>query len=218
MIDAAARTNKVDDAFKAGEDYLTRHPNDIAVMTRLALVGIDQAKHKNTAHLAQSQKYALTTIDLLEAPQKPDGVDQAVFDEYKAKWLGPLQQSVGVAAYLSNKPDEAMARFKKAAEIDPKDATNFLLLGEIANQQYQALVDQARALPSAAAGDVVRQAQAKLDEVIDYDAHFVGLSDGVAALKASHDQVLDELTKYYTYRHKGTDGLQALIDKYKVGG
>ncbi len=217
VVDLDANNEKtVDDAFKVGADYLTRNPNDVAVMTRLALVGVDQAKHKNTKHLAESQTYATTTIALLDAPQKPESVDQAVFDEYKTKWLAPLHQASGIASYLSNKPDDAMGHFVKASTIDPKDPTTYLLMGEIANQQYQTLVDQAKALPPAEATDAVQKAQKKMDEVIDYDAHFVALSEGSEPLKTSHDQVLDELTKYYTYRHKGTTGLQELINKYKI--
>ena len=63
---------------------------------------------------------------------------------------------------------------------------------------------------------VLKQALAKMDEVVDMFAHAVGLSEGDAASQVLHDQTLQDLQAYYKYRHGGSaDGLQQLIDKYK---
>jgi tetratricopeptide (TPR) repeat protein len=217
IVDVDGRTNKFDDAFKEGADYLSRNQTDIATMTRLALLGVDQAKHGNPKFIADSQTYALATIAILEAPQKPDAVDQSVFDEYKTTWLAPLHQASGVCSLVSGKNDEALARFKKAAAVDPKDPTTYLLMGTVANRQYQPMVDKYNKMtPGPDATEALKQAQAQLDVVIDYYAHAVGLSEGNEKLKDMHDQILEDLTGFYTYRHQGKkDGLQELIDKYK---
>jgi len=56
-----------------------------------------------------------------------------------------------------------------------------------------------------------------MDEVIEFFAHAVGLSEGKAAYQQLHDQILQDLQAYYKYRHGGSiDGLQQLIDKYKM--
>ena len=57
---------------------------------------------------------------------------------------------------------------------------------------------------------------ARLDQVIDAYAHFIALSEGQAQLATMRQQEMEDLEKYYKYRHNGkTDGMQQLIDKYK---
>ncbi len=56
-----------------------------------------------------------------------------------------------------------------------------------------------------------------MDEVIEFFAHAVGLSEGKPAYQQLHDQILQDLQAYYKYRHGGsTDGLQQMVDKYKM--
>ena len=46
-------------------------------------------------------------------------------------------------------------------------------------------------------------------------ARIIALTDGKPEAKQINDQVRENLENYYKYRHKNTDGLQALINKYK---
>ena len=59
------------------------------------------------------------------------------------------------------------------------------------------------------------KANEKLDATIEAFARIVALTDGKPEAKQVNDQVRENLESYYKYRHKNTDGLQALIDKYK---
>ena len=48
-------------------------------------------------------------------------------------------------------------------------------------------------------------------------ARAIALSEGNAALAAVRQQYLQDLEAYYKYRHNNsTEGMQQLIDKYKV--
>ena len=98
-----------------------------------------------------------------------------------------------------------------------KEPFTYVLLGSLLNDEYQKLAEQHKTMSSGPMKDsVLKQAHAKLDEIVDAYAHAVGLAEGNETYKQLHDQILQDLQSYYKYRHGGsTDGLQQLIDKYK---
>jgi len=56
-----------------------------------------------------------------------------------------------------------------------------------------------------------------LDSVIDAYAHMVALSEGKAQFQQVRQEYFQDLETYYKYRHhNSTEGLQQLIDTYKV--
>ena len=63
---------------------------------------------------------------------------------------------------------------------------------------------------------ILKQAVAKMDEVIDWFARAVANSEGKAEFQAMNQQLMQNLESYYKFRHNGsTDGMSKIIDKYK---
>ena len=62
---------------------------------------------------------------------------------------------------------------------------------------------------------LLKQANEKLDVVIDMFARIVALTDARAEAKQINGDVRQNLESYYKYRHKSLDGMQELINKYK---
>ena len=54
-----------------------------------------------------------------------------------------------------------------------------------------------------------------LDSVIDAYARAAGLATGRAEYQQLLQQVILDLTTYYTHRHKSTKGLPELINQYR---
>ena len=63
--------------------------------------------------------------------------------------------------------------------------------------------------------ELLKQANEKIDQVIEMYARIVALTEGVAEAKQINEQIRQSLESYYKYRHKNLDGLPALIGKYK---
>ena len=217
LIDAYIKANRPDDAFRVGSASITRNPNDIAMMTQVALVGVEQAKRNNPKYVQQSMQYGAKAIELIEAGKKPDSMDEARWGEYQTKWLPQLYQSVGMLAMLSNNKDEAKARLEKAASLNSGDPFTFVLLASMVEEEYQKFAEQHKAQsPGPLKDELLNQAHGKMDQIIEFYAHAVALSEGKPEYQKLHDQILEGLQTYYKYRHKGSeDGLRQLIDKYK---
>jgi predicted Zn-dependent protease len=217
VIDAYIKTNKVDEAFKTGAAYLEKNPEDVAVLTQLALTGVDQAKRQNGSYVQQSATYGAKAISLIEADKMPDTFSAEDRTRYKTFWMPYLYQSLGLIAYMTGNKEDARAKLDKAVAGNPNDPFTYVLLGSLVNEEYQALAERHKTMMSGPLKDeTLKRANAKVDEIIDFYAHAVGLSEGKAEYQQLHDQILTDLTAYYKYRHNNSaDGLQALIDKYK---
>lgn len=217
LVDAYFKASRYDDAFRVAGAYLTKNPNDLAVLTQAAIEGIQQAKNKNSSFVPQSQQYGTKAIELIEAGKKPDTFDDARWNEYKTQWLPTLYRSLGMLSYMTGNKADARVKVDKALAINSGDAFSYALLGYMLNDEYQQLAEQHKALSSGPLKDsALKQALAKMDEVVDMFAHAVALSEGNAEYQQLHGQTLQDLQAYYQYRHGGsTDGLQQLIDKYK---
>jgi tetratricopeptide (TPR) repeat protein len=218
IIDANLKLNKVDEAFKEASDFLSRHPKDLVALMNMTFVGAEQAKHKNMKYAADAEKDGLAAIAIIEGDQKPEKMDDAQWALAKTKYLAQLYQSLGVCSFAGGKAEEASTRFAKSVTINPKDPMTYMWMGTMANQEYVALSAKYKAATGDSQGEILKSALASLDRLIDNYAHVVALSEGVPSLKQVYDLCLEDLTSFYKYRHKGTDGLQALIDKYKVVG
>jgi hypothetical protein len=218
LIDAYLKENRPDDGFRVGAAYLAKTPNDLAVLTQLALEGVEQAKKKEAKFAQQSQQYGAKAIALIEAGTKPASFDDAKWTEYQTRWLPQLYQSLGLLSMMTGNKADARAKLDKAASLNAKDPFTSVLLGSMLNEEYQQLAEQHKAASAGPLKDsILKQAHAKLDEVIEAFARAVGLSEGNAGYQQLHDQILQDLQAYYKYRHSGsTAGLQQLIDKYKV--
>lgn len=218
LIDAFAGASRFDEASAAGTDFLKSNPDALEVLVRLIALGTDQAKQKNPKFIPQSLQYATHAIELIEADKKPADIDDVTWKSYKTVVLPSLYQSMGIMNLVKGDRAEAKARLLKAAAISPTDPFNYLLLTGILNEDYQDGAKHYQGLPAGPAKDAeLKKVLAILDQVIDAYARTIALSEGNASLQAIRQQYLSDLTSYYKFRHNNsTEGMQQLIDKYKV--
>lgn len=217
LLDAYFAANRTDDAFKLGTSLLSKQPEDVGVLTQLAIAGTEEAKKRNPKYMTQSTQYGLKAIELIEANKKPTRLDEQGWGEIKAM-LPHLYQSMGVLSMASSNQTEAKPRFEKASTLNPADPFNYVMLGSIADDEYQKAAEKYKAMPEGKEkAEALKGAQALMDKAIDYYARAVATSEGKPEYKQLHDQILQDMTPYYKYRHGGsTEGMQQLIDKYKV--
>jgi predicted secreted protein len=217
LIDAYNRANRFDDGFKVGATYLEKNPEDVVVLTNLALIGVDQAKRQNPKFVQQSAQYATKAVALIEADKLPASMSPELKSEFKTRWLGQLYQSLGLISYMNQNREEARANMEKAAAADATDPFVFAMLGSIVNDEYQQLAQQHKTMAAGPQKDeLLKQAYAKIDQVIELFARSVALATNRPEYKPLHDQIRQDLEVYYRFRHNNsTEGLQELIDKYK---
>ena len=219
LIMAYADAEKPDDAFASAATFLGRHPDSLPVLVRMAQLGTDAAKQRNTKFAKTSLDYSATAVKMIEADQKPAELDDATWKRYKAVVPG-LYQSMAVLRVVTGDNSGAKASLQKAAELQPSEPFNYLMLGGILNDEYESAVGRYKAMPDGPA----KQAEAPkiltmLDSVIDAYAHMLGLSEGNAQLEPVRQQFLQDLEEYYKSRHNNsTDGMKELIAKYKAPG
>jgi len=217
QLDAYTKLKRFDEAFSEGAKYLEKNPDDIQVLILLAVTGVEQAKQNNPKFVTVSQQYGTKAIELLEADKKPTTMDDAVWATQKAM-LPEVYTEMGIVSFMQQKPAEAKAKLEKAVTLSPKDPFNYMLLGTITNDEYQKMAETYKGMPDGKAKeDILQRINASLDKVIEYYARAVALSEGKAQYQKFHDQLLQDLTSYYKYRHNSSsDGMQKLIDSYKL--
>lgn len=217
LVDAYFKAKLPDDAFRVATAYLAKNPNDLAVLSQASIEGIREAKNKNPKFVEQSHQYGTKAIELIESGKKPVTFDDARWNEYKTAWLPTLYRSLAMLSYMTGNKQDARAKIDKALALDSGDAFSYALIGYMLNDEYQQLAEQHKGLSAGPLKDsVLKQALAKMDDVVDMLAHAVALSEGSDENKGLHDQSLQDLQAYYKYRHGGSaEGLQQLIDKYK---
>ncbi|MFL6230799.1 MAG: hypothetical protein ACJ741_18655 [Pyrinomonadaceae bacterium] len=216
IIDAYVDAKRYDDAYRlATPDAVAKFEDPLGVMISLAITGADQVRQQNPKYVPASQQLGLKAVELIEGDKKPARVDDARWGEYKTKWLPQLYQSLGLLSLASGDKADAKAKLAKALALNPTDANTYILLGAIANDEYQQTAQQHKAASGAAKDELLKQAQAQLDVVIDAWAHAVALTEGDARADQMRAQLMQDLESYYKYRHGSADGLQQLIAKYK---
>ncbi|MBX3277286.1 MAG: hypothetical protein KF868_04685 [Acidobacteria bacterium] len=216
VIETQIQMNKYDDAFSSASQYLTRHPDNVALRTQLAIIGADQAQRQEGKFVQASQQYGAQAIEMMETDKKPEGVETEAWNEYRAQWLPRLYQSQGVLSYVTNNRPAAKELFEKSAGLNDQDPVTLMMIGTIADDEYQDLAKKFNAETAGPGKDaLLKQAYTKLDEVIDWYARSVAASDGKADYAPMQQQLMQNLEAYYSARHGSGDGLKALIDKYK---
>jgi len=217
MIDALVKANKLDEAFAEAAKYLPRHPDDVLLQTQLAIIGAEQAQHQNVKFVQISREYGVKAIEAMETDKKPADMTAEAWQQYRGQWLPRLYQSQGVLLYLANDRPGAKERLEKAVGLDARDPSTLMMLGMMSDDEYQALAKQYNAEKAGPGKDaVLKQAFAKMDEVIDWFARAAAAAEGKPEYQAMHQQLMQNLQSYYSYRHNNsTDGLKELIEKYK---
>jgi hypothetical protein len=217
LVEAYLNTKKLDEAFQVGEDYLSRHADDVVVLSQLASYGASQAQQGNGKHIKQSMQFANTAIGLIESNKKPSSMTDEKWTNIKKATLPSLYQGLGVMSMQSSKRDEAKSKFAKAAELNSVDPLNHYMLGVIAEEEYKETAKAYNAsLPGKQKDDLLAKANSQLDVVIDYYARALGAADGNPAYQNFSTQLRQDIETYYKYRHNNSlNGLQELINKYK---
>jgi hypothetical protein len=216
LIYSYSTANRSKEAYAAAEKYFSRHPEDVAIRLKLAIDGSNLLRGGNKDFSAPSREYAAQAIVLIEANKKPADIDDGGWKEYQTKWLPQLYQTVGVFDFYGGDKKKARVSFEKATSLDANDVNSWVLLANILDEEYQALAMKYNVADQGAAREeLLKQANEKMDQVIDMFARIVALTDARADAKPLNDQVRQNLEEYYKHRHKNLDGLPALIGKYK---
>ena len=217
LIDAYVKLNRFDEAFAEGATQLAKNADDIQILVMLAITGVEQAKKQNPKYADASRQYGARAIELFEGDKKPAAMDAEAWAREKTM-LPQVYQEMAVISLMQQNLPEAQGKLEKAARLNPADPFNYMLLGSIANDDYQKVAQTYKSMPEGKAKDeMMQKINGLLDKVIDHYAHAVGLSEGKPQYQQFHDQILQDLTSYYRYRHNNsTEGLQKLIDGYKL--
>lgn len=217
IIDAYVGAKRIDDAFTLGATILAQQPEYVPVLSTLAVAGTEEIKRQNPKYVAQSVQYGAKAIELIEANKKPANLTDAAWTAQK-EMLPHLYQQMAVLSLVNTKPSEAKTQLEKAMALNPADPFNYVLMGSIMNDEYQKVAEKYKAMPeSKEKAEMLIKANEMIDKVIDLYAHSVALSEGRPEYQKLREQVLQDLTPFYQYRHNGsTEGMQQLIDKYKA--
>ncbi|MCM3872917.1 MAG: hypothetical protein ND895_19725 [Pyrinomonadaceae bacterium] len=220
VLDGLLTLKRVDEAFSLGASILAKQPENVAILSHLALTGAEEAKHQNAKYVPVGLQYGQKAIELIEANKKPANVGEANWERQKAM-LPLLYLNMGILYLVTANPAEARIRFEKVSVLDPAEPTSYALLAGIVDQEYEQLAVSHRAMPAGKEKDeTLKKATEKMDKAIDLYARALGANAGRPESKEKTEfetQILQSVTPYYKYRHRGsTEGLQQLIDKYKT--
>jgi hypothetical protein len=216
LIFSYSTVKREKDAFATAEKYFARHPEDVSLRLKLAIDGSNLYRTGTKDYAAPSRAYAVQAIELIEANKKPSNIDDAGWKDYQTKWLPQIYQTIGFLDYYTGDKPKARASFEKATTLDASDINSWVLLATIHDEEYQALANKYNITEAAAERSaLLKQANEKLDVVIDMFARIVALTDARPEAKQINGEVRQNLESYYKYRHKSLDGMQELINKYK---
>jgi hypothetical protein len=216
VVQAYADANQPDGAFAQGAVLLAQAPDAVPLLVQMTAIGTDLVRKQNGKFVLQTIQYGEHAVQLIEG-KKTSAFEDLSWLTYKSQVLPGLYQSLGMLYFAKGDRAEATVRYKKASELAPKDAMNFMMLALLANSDYQ---DEAKRYQSMGAGpardEQLKKVQTQMDGVIDLYARAIALAEGNAALQELRLQYLQDLENYYKYRHNGSaEGMQDLINKYK---
>ncbi|MBL8205050.1 MAG: hypothetical protein JNM09_12530 [Blastocatellia bacterium] len=215
LVDAYAQTDKLDEAFKLAPKAFEKSPDNVLLMTQLALKGSNAVRQGNAQYSEPSKQYALKAIEMIETDKKPANINDQYWGEIKSKWLPELHQALGFIAFSAGDGAEAKVRFQKVVQLNPQNPNGYLMMASFADGDYQRAAMEYNTASGAAKDGALKKAYEHLDSVIDYYARVVALTEPKPEYKQIHDQVLPALQDTYKVRKGSLDGLQQLIEKYK---
>jgi hypothetical protein len=219
-IDGLLGLKRYDDAFNYGGNFLGRHPENVRLRVNMVVEGSNLLRINPTQgqkYMTQTRDLANQVIQLIEANKKPADIDDTQWKEFQTNWLAQIYQSRAFVSLAGGKNADARTDFEKASIIMPSDSTNWVMLGYLLNDEYQQNAKLYQGMRDGKERDeLLKKINQQLDQIIEYYARVVALTDGNANAQALNAQVRQDLEAYYKYRHKNsTDGLKELIEKYK---
>ncbi len=215
LIEGYFAQNKFEDALNESVKYLEKNPDDVTIHVQITWAGATQVQKQNLIPklMQAAVQSGAKAAELMEADKKPEWMDDEKWKNYRNSWLWRLYYARGVILLQNNDKVAAKESVEKAVGIEPGDLGVLLMLISLTNDEYQTLAQKYQAEKKQ---ELLDKALEKMDEVIDWMARGVAACEGNPQLKATQDQLMDNLKQYYAFRFEGkTDGLQGLIDKYK---
>jgi len=218
-LEAYATGNRPNDAFRLAAELLAKNPDDLYVLVQMTRLGADEVRKRNREHADVALQYGLKAIALIEATPKTsrraDDISTGVTMDTD---LAELYQQLAILYLGGGNTSEAKGRLTKATELRPTDPSNFALLGRVIHADYVKQMEAYEALPEGPQKqETLKRLDGLLDTIIDAYARAAALATGRPEYQQLMQQVIPDLTNYYKYRHnQSTQGLQELINKYKV--
>ena len=218
-LEAYATGNRPNDAFKLAAELLAKKPDDLYVLVQMTSLGAEEVRKRNREHAEVALQYGLKAIALVEARAKGSRRnDDLSFLPVLDVDLAQLHQLVAILYLGAGNAEEARARLTKATELRPDDPSNFALFGRVIHADYVKQMEAYEAMPEGKEKQAtLKKLDALLDTIIDAYARAAALATGRPEYQSLLQQVIPDLTNYYKYRHnQSTQGLQELINKYKI--
>jgi hypothetical protein len=214
---AYVSAKRLDDAYRVADPAaVEKFERPMGVLVTLTMTGADEVQKGNVKYREQSRQLGLKAIEIFEADRMPEGTDAARWPAYKAEWLPKVYHSLAVISYVSGDRSDARAKLERAAALGTTEALSYYLLGRIADEEYQELAKKHKEATGAAQAEIHKQALARMDQAIDAYARSLALAEGDARYEQLRTGLRPVLEDYYKFRNNNsTDGLQALLDKYK---
>ena len=221
----AMQSKDVAKMIQLGNEALAEDPNSLDYLYLLAYsIRQDELGARSYAHASEAADYSNRAIKLIEDGKVPAVVPKDQFK--KNSTLNYLYQNLALIEVNKKNNDRALEYYSKAASLDASDPQNFLACGSLHQIKYQAALLKYQGMPEAdrTAAEPKPEVKAALDDVnkeadsvIDCWARFMAVSENKAGYASTRTQVGSALKELYKYRHPDDpDGLQKLIDQYKV--
>ena len=204
--------------FGMAKQVLADDPEDVKTLIALGYGGyLATTNAKNETFNADSERYALKAIQLLESGRAPDA-----WEPFKNRGdaLASLNYAIGFNE-LKLRPEEAIGRFIKVTQIDSDlkktPSTYYLLAVAYEQGPYKRLSadytkrfgDQSPTPQSIAAFDNVNKLT---DLIIDAYARAVALAGNDPQYQAKKAEWTKRLTDLYKFRHENSDaGLNEFV-------
>lgn len=216
LLDSYVKAGRADDAFKMGTEILSKNPDEVHAHVQLAFTAANEVRKQNPKFVQPGLQSGLKAIELIEADKKPAKMEPTNWASHKLL-LPAIYQQVAVLNLVAGNAAEARVKAAKSAELGPTDPTSFALLGMIINTDYLKLATSYKTMPEGKDKEAtLKKLEGLMDEIIDAYAHAIALAIGKPEHQSMMQQLTVDVTSYYKFRHnQSTDGLQALIDKYK---
>ena len=158
LANAYLAANDTDKMFAAGEKALELNPNDVDVLSVMALVMSRRAQPGSLdfeQKIAKVEKYARQAVTLLGELQKPVGLSDEDFANAKSQKLSMAHSGLGMVYFQRQKYADAAGEFEQATMLVPNaDPVDYFLLG-LCLQQTKRYSDAATAFEKCAASPVM---------------------------------------------------------------
>lgn len=198
-------------AYGLAKQVLADDPNNVRVLIALGYGAVAASTEaRNESFNAEAAKYAEKAIQLIDSSKTPE-----TWTPFKGKEdvLGSLHYALGFYA-LKTAPDNAIAHFIKAAQVDADrrnaPSTYYYLAAAYQNGPYKRLSDdytkrfgnQPESPESKAALDNINRV---LDKIIDAYARAVAVAGNAPQHQSAKAQWMTQLTNFYKFRHDNSD-------------